>query len=351
MKITHCMFTMKTGGAQMLLVDLLNGFSTNHLTSLIIVNNEYDLNILKLLNKNVKVYFINRPMGSKNPFYLLKLNYLLLKIGSDIIHTHETNMVNFIYYLNAKLLLTVHDVSHEIKSISRFDSIISISGAVSNDVFKRYKITSKIIANGVDMHLFVKKENYTISDNKKFKIVQISRLIHEKKGQDILINSIIDVEKNNLNFQLQIDFIGDGPSELYLKELVKKNKLKSEINFLGNKNKNWIIQNLSDYHLLIQPSIYEGFGLTILEGFSANIPVIASNIDGPAEILKGLNFNFLFTVNNPERCASKIISIIKLYDQNLIKELVDDSYKSLFKKYDIKNTIDGYEDCYKRLFK
>jgi glycosyltransferase involved in cell wall biosynthesis len=258
-------------------------------------------------------------------------------------------MINFIYYPNAKLLLTVHDVSHELQSISRFDSIISISEAVSNDIFKRHDITSKIIANGVAMHLFRKKDNYTISDNKKFKIVQISRLIHEKKGQDILINSMVDVERYNLNFQLQIDFIGDGPSELYLKELVKKKKIKSEINFRGNKNKKWITQNLSDYDLLIQPSIYEGFGLTILEGFSANIPVIASDIDGPAEILKDLNFEFLFSVNNPERCASKIISIIKLYEQNLIKELVEDSYEKLFKKYDVRNTINGYENCYSTL--
>lgn len=346
MKITHCIFTMKTGGAQILLVDLLNGLNVNNELHLIIVNNEFEEDILSYINQNIKIHFIKRPKGSKNPYYILKLNYLLSRIKSDIINIHEVNMVNFILKNNSKLVLTIHDISHKLKSLSRIDLLVSISKAVSNDVFLRYNKTSKIINNGVEMQLFQKKKIHKIHFEKNIKIVQLSRLMHQKKGQDVLINSIAEVEKLVPNYKFQIDFIGSGPSESYLIELIEKIKIKSVFNFLGNKNKKWLIENLSNYDLLVQPSLYEGFGLTIIEGFSAGLPVIASNIDGPQEILNTLNFDFTFTVNSPKECANKIISIINLYEQSVIKKLVFDSYNKLFKKYDIKNTINGYQNCY-----
>ncbi|MDA8155868.1 MAG: glycosyltransferase [Actinomycetota bacterium] len=62
--------------------------------------------------------------------------------------------------------------------------------------------------------------------------------------------------------------------------------------FLGPMNRARIYENLCNYDLLVHPSRYEGFGLTVLEGIAAGLPALASkkNVE---EYLARLNSNFV----------------------------------------------------------
>lgn len=63
--------------------------------------------------------------------------------------------------------------------------------------------------------------------------------------------------------------------------------LEDHVIFEGLKEQAWIYENLCRYDLFIQPSRYEGFGLTVAEAISAKVPVLVSNIEGPLEIIDG----------------------------------------------------------------
>lgn len=51
------------------------------------------------------------------------------------------------------------------------------------------------------------------------------------------------------------------------------------------KNQEWIYHNLCNFDLFIQPSRFEGFGLTVAEAIAAKVTVLVSNIQGPMEII------------------------------------------------------------------
>lgn len=348
MKIVHCIFTMVTGGAQMLVVDILNSLSNCNDVSLIIVNDYYDSDVIKMLNSNINVCIIKRKIGSKNPIPILKLNRIVYILKPDIFHCHESNIIRLFLFKAFKTILTIHDVGIENFYENKYDKLVSISKCVSQDVNDRKNIKSTIINNGIAFEKFRRRINFLLLNTEKFYIIQVSTLFHKKKGQDILIAAVHKLVKI---YKLPIDltFIGSGDSLEFLKQMTEDLDMKSSIHFKGTQPRNWIINNLSNYHLLVQPSRYEGFGLTVVEGIAAGIPVLASNVDGPKDILDKWKNLFLFESDDVDDCVNKITTIYNFYISNEIQSKIEDVYNKVYEKYKIDNMLSGYYQIYSQL--
>lgn len=70
-----------------------------------------------------------------------------------------------------------------------------------------------------------------------------------------------------------------------------------------------LLQAYSACAMTVVPSIYEGFGLPVLEAMACEAPVIASGNSSMSEILK--TEAFLFDGNNPDDIANKIIFVLQ----------------------------------------
>jgi glycosyltransferase involved in cell wall biosynthesis len=339
---------METGGAQILTVDLLNEMCINHSVSLIIVNNKFNKSLLEKVNKSVKIYFINRQEGSKNPLPILKFNALLLKINPDIIHCHEPKMATIIKVKRAKLIYTIHDIGIKTTYFNRYNSLIAISDAVKADAKLKIKYDVKTIYNGISNELFKQRKSHSLDKNTSIKLVQISRLVHEKKGQDILLRSLSKFIKT-YNNNITLDIIGSGESLNFLIELTKTLDIEKNVAFLGEKDRNWIYNNLCNYHMLVQPSRYEGFGLTLIEGFAAGLLVLASDIDGPSEIIDKTERGFLFKNENTDDLARVLLEIFQLYINNEVPKLITSSPNVAESIYSIKSCSRKYLQEYNSL--
>ncbi len=73
-----------------------------------------------------------------------------------------------------------------------------------------------------------------------------------------------------------LDIVGDGPLQ---EELLAKHGKSSGITFHGRKRQDEVIGLLRQAFLLLHPTDLESFGLTILEGMAAGIPVITHRLD------------------------------------------------------------------------
>ena len=74
---------------------------------------------------------------------------------------------------------------------------------------------------------------------------------------------------------------------------------------------------------LIYPSIYEGFGIPLIEAFSMGCPVIASDIPTTQEICSGAYIGF--EPKNPDSLRNAVIRI--LYDSRIKEDLIEKGYK------------------------
>jgi glycosyltransferase involved in cell wall biosynthesis len=330
------------GGAEILTVELLNYMCINNDVTLIIVNNNWDNQLLKQIDRRVKLFFIKRRIGSPNPIPIIDLNILLYRLKPDIIHCHDSKMGKLIRISGAKIVYTIHAMGIPVDSYHHYDLLIAISDAVHNDVSSKCITSLKTIYNGINVAAFKCRLNYDYQEGEPFKIVQVSRLNHENKGQDILLYALAQLKKEH-KVNIVYDMIGKGESREYLQELIYQLGLEGSANLIGEKDREWLYSNLSNYHLLVQPSRYEGFGLTILEGLAAGIPVLASDIDGPGEIVRKTTGGLLFVNGDVQSCADAILQILEMYKAGEAAEFMS-------QVIDLKQTDFTLESCAKRYY-
>lgn len=346
MKVVHLIFSFNTGGSETMLVDIVDEQINQAEISLIIINKKYNIELIHKIDKRVNVFFIDRTESSINPFPIIRLNVLLLKMNADVLHCHHHNISPLLVpSLKKKAVLTIHDVGVDTKYFARYKKLFAISKTVKNDIQVRSGINAVLVYNGICLNKVLKKDYTNI--NNLFKIIIVSRLDHKKKGQHFAIEALQILNRKGIS-NIRLDLIGTGNSKQYLTELTSKYGLNEQVFFLGLRDRDYIYSHLKDYDLLLQPSLYEGFGLTVVEGMAAKVPVLVSNIDGPREIIENEKYGFQFSSGDINNLADTIISIYHKYmlqDQLLLK-VVDTAYEHAKKNFDISITAENYLENY-----
>ena len=273
MKIIHVVWSLKFGGIETMLVNLANAqVDLNQGVSVIIINDNWDEKLLSSFNSKVKIIKLHKKLGSKNPFFIFNLNYFLLNLSPNVIHLHFSNIISLLLpTFRQKILFTLHSMpfgkinkktgiykflpflnlknrSGNVKDIDKV-KVVAISNAVQKSLKEKYSVDSDVICNGIITKNFSQREPHLHLDPDIFKIVQVGRLEHEPKGQDLLINAVANLPNN-----VYVDFIGDGPSKEFLQKLVEDLKVEDKVTFMGSKDSKYIQINLCNYDLLVQPS-------------------------------------------------------------------------------------------------
>jgi glycosyltransferase involved in cell wall biosynthesis len=146
--------------------------------------------------------------------------------------------------------------------------------------------------------------------------------LSEEKGISSLLEAFI-----NTNLPLKI--IGTGPLESFAREKIAASP---NIELLGFLDKQQIYEYLRKSIALIFPSVLpETFGLSIVEAFSAKVPVITTNIGGPAEIVQD-GVNGLQVA--PETPFDLQTAARKLFENSTLREeLAINAYQTYITRY------------------
>ena len=191
-----------------------------------------------------------------------------------------------------------------------------------------------IIENGVSLCNF--KKISTKEHSKDNHIIMISRFA-KMKDQETLIRAMQYLESN-----ADLVLVGDGPTRKHCEDIAKGMNLSHKIHFLGERTD--IVELLNNSTIGVQSSKWEGFGLTAVEIMAAHIPVIATNVDGLRQVVE--NAGLLFEVGDAKDLAKIIDTLLQnhvLYDNVALK-----CYERA-QLYDIKNTVNSYQEIYKSL--
>lgn len=343
MKIIHCFFSFNVGGAESMLVDIMNEQVKDNEVILLVLNDSYTESLLKAIDEKVEIKLLNRKRGSKSILPILKLNYYIRKQNPDVVHVHSSSLVRVIKIHKSTLYFTAHDMGCPNKYFNKFHKLFAISNAVETDIRSKGNYNVKLIPNGVNISKIKTKSNY---DSKYlFKIVQVANLISNKKGQDILLEALALVIHKYQIDNITVDFIGHGDSLSELEQLVKQLDIEKNVNFLGLRDRDYVYSHLCDYDMMCHPSRFEGFGLVVAEGMAAKIPVLVTTGDGPFEIIAGGKYGYYFERESVEDCAAKIVDIYQNYENRSM--IVERAYQHIQDEYSIKKTARKYLEEYK----
>lgn len=330
-----------------MLVDIANAQKeAGHNVSVIVINEHIDREITGRIRDGIRVFEINRKRSGINPLPLLKLFMALnFRIKPDVIHAHDHTIGKLMKFISKRpVVLTIHGPGLETEPMNYFSKLYAISRSVKKDVESRSTLNCEVLYNGIDSTAVQKRK--ISSPGRPLRVVMVKRLNHERKGQDLLIEAAKRIIHEKGRKQIRFDLIGDGESRSFLEDMISEFDLKDHVFLLGNMNRDEVYGRLSEYDLFVHPSRFEGFGLTVTEAMAAKLPVVASNIEGPAEILQNGRYGLMFEKDDVDGLVNQILKAGEMYTTGEMEEFVEKAYAHCIANFDIKITANKYSESY-----
>ncbi|MEK7495268.1 MAG: glycosyltransferase family 1 protein [Patescibacteria group bacterium] len=321
----------------------------------------YALNILnyfcKVADENIKftIYLKNKPLldlPEENEFFKYKVvkgHFLWSQIYLPIeLYFHKNIDVYFspAHYLPrfcpVKQIVTIHDLAYlyfpedftkkdlwQLKNWTKFSiknaaQIIAVSKTTKKDIIKNYGVNERkisVIYNGFEKQFNkLKIDNLKFIENCKLKIenyILFVGTIQPRKNLEVLIDAFNKFIQTNKDFKL---IIAGKKGWLYksIFEKVKTMSLEDKVIFTGHVADEELIWYYRSAFCLILPSLYEGFGIPVLEAMNYGCPTILSMTSSLPEI--GGDASLYFDPKNSDDLLEKLIT---LHDNDkLRKELI-----------------------------
>ena len=358
-RILYVITSLGIGGAERLLLSHLK----------LLDHKRYEFHVCALWNKpddlvnDISYYSTITSLGIKSrfsPSAITQLAKLIKQTKPDIIHSHlfQPRIYSAMAHIisNYGILIThkhnkVNPKKHNILIILEMISIllskkvIAISNSVKTSLRKIELVRSKkifVLHNGIDYQKFFK-----IADSNK--ILKVNPIIfgticrlEPQKGISYLLLAMKFILTKFPSAQLEI--VGDGSLQQELKELTEKLGISNSVKFFGKFTD--VIPFYRRMNIFILPSVYEGFGIVLLEAMAAGVPVIATNVDGIREVVINGESGILIPPKNPEAIAEAILKLIE--NPQLVKKLVDGGLMRS-KSFDIKEHVMKLDNFYANL--
>lgn len=355
MKILHIITSLKTGGAEKLMVDLLpllkqDGYDV----SLAIMNPERTPFYHQLEKSGVKIIDMKWKGSYYNPLYIFQ--FIKLIKNFDIVHAHLATPQLFSAFSSVVCSVALYATEHSTNNrrrgcwwyrkidrwvYNRYKVITCVSdGARQNLISHIGNVKAKIITveNGINLTKYMNAvELNGMKDPSKIVLVMVGSL-REQKDQDTIMRALALLPRNTFELWL----VGDGDRKKTLEELSRDLGVEQEVKFLGIRFD--VPQILRTADLAVMSSHWEGFGLAAVEAMAAGLPVIASNVPGLASVVDG--YGLLFKPGDAKDLADKILT---LWNNEIERERVVSLCKQRAKIYDIQTMKEKFEEIYTSL--
>lgn len=166
-------------------------------------------------------------------------------------------------------------------------------------------VRSKLVEGGLPAEKISVKTNFVYPDpgtrtGRGEYAIHVSRLVPEKG-----VRTLLEAFKL-LSNTIPLRIVGDGPLRSELEEKKNRENL-SSICFEGWLPRQRGLERIADARFLVSPSEwFEPFGINIIEAFACGVPVIASRLGGPSEIVEDGRTGLHFTPGDPDDLAAKV---------------------------------------------
>ena len=366
--VLHVISSLSMGGAEKMLCDILEvGARRNCFRyHVLVINNVADVQLLgRLKASNVGVHLLRRPPASRNPFYLLKSIRLMLVVRPRIVHCHGIHPLFWSLCASCfpgrrmRFLLTVHYAG--ISRLARFnhwlvsafaDQIVAISQAVKLDCCKAGFARARCIYNGIDLAVYDLVTTPGGRKENEYSIITVGRLSSEpttpaEKGHDLLIEALALCRSCGISVRAK--FVGpesgfEPGARAKLEALARKLDVADSIEFTGNRNDVPALLKAADVFVLASRN--EAFGLALVEAMAAGLPVVASDVGSPREILRDGKDGLMFRSGDAHSLAE---ALVRLFRDSTLRQQLASRALTRAQDFSIEKTVAGYEALYRQV--
>jgi len=267
------------------------------------------------------------------PRSLWRLRKLMRSFRPDVVNVHfPDHQIRFVLALRRRfefrLVVSLH--GHDVERVQdsntsnhsvtkrrlqlilrEADAVTACSHHLLNQAVQiEPSIASKgqVIHNGIDPKRFVDKSFHV---HPRPYVFAFGRLTH-KKGFDLLLEAFAQAKSAAPEIDLLI--AGEGEEHDALELRAQQLGLRSRVHFLGRATQAEVVRLLNGSLFVVVPSRCEPFGIVALEVLAANKPVLATKVDGLAELLSEFSYGTVVTLVDPnvEKLATGLRQMFEL---------------------------------------
>ena len=368
-KLLILITTLQAGGAEKVLIDLLNSIDNSlyDITVISFLGGIHEkrlpahINYIKIIKTKIRLfqrlmmkYYFSIISRRKTAKKIIRNNYdieiaYLEGLPTQIIAAHQStaSKLAFIHTNPMKnpVFRNLYSSNEALKKdYNSFDNIVFVSEDAKKG-FEEYGFSSNkeiVLHNVIDINnikrLSEEKADTPFS-TKGLKIISVGRLTEEKAFYR-LINAACELEKENLDFEIFI--IGDGLLRNELNALKDKLNVKS-VKLLGYRDNPYPYYRCSD--LYVCSSKVEGYSTAVAEAVILGLPVLTTDCSGMSEILHD-GENGIITQNNTASFTDGLRRIIT--DSNLLNQ-IKTSAKEYSSSANSEESLEAYYNLFNRL--
>jgi len=137
-----------------------------------------------------------------------------------------------------------------------------------------------------------------------------------------------DLQKQAAVLGLRYDILGRKQNEKTKNDEILKYNTPSSLLLAGHCND--VRQYLAAGDIFILPSLYEGFGIAVLEAMAAGLPVVVTNVGGLPEIIQDGVHGFLVSPYDSDALAAKINVLIASPEKRVLMSQGNKKYSEQF---------------------
>lgn len=260
------------------------------------------------------------------------------------------------YTKNMKFVLTIHDLAiKKLKTVGSLkntiiqkmflgksmriaDKFIAISKATKKDIMELFGINEEkisLVYNGVNIDTSINvSEEEKKAIKEKFKIQEQPYIffistIEPRKNVETLIKAFEYIKNSGKSNMKLIIAGGLGWKYDEVLKLYENSKYKEDIIMLGyieKKEKKYLFENAKCF---VYPSLYEGFGLPVLEAMENKALIVTTNVSSLPEVGGDIAFYFNDVLDEKE-LGEKILEAINL-DEDKKKVRIENGLKQVEK--------------------
>ena len=350
--------SLNLGGAETSLVTLLNNLDySKYNVDLILFSKENFF--LKYIPAQVNVIFAEYPklglldrisfkiskalrLSEFHPAQLLwpvvKGRFKVFDKKYDIVHAYNQGFVTYYTadYINADVKFAWINIDYQKVNYNidfdntyykKFDQVIAISDEVQRGFEEELKkINAKIPVALVKLFTDEKILNLRAAeklpitfDPNKINIVTTCRLT-KQKGLHLAVESCKALLDKGHNIHWYV--VGEGTERAFLENLIAEHKVGDHFTLFGITDNPFPFMKASDIY--VQTSLFEGWGLTVIEAVLLQKLVVTTNFPTAYDIIEDNKTGLIAEMNSPS-IVSKIEQLIR--DQNLKNTIADNLSK------------------------
>jgi len=199
-------------------------------------------------------------------------------------------------------------------AVAHAAAVTGVSHSVVTDLRERFGLTAGIVVpNGVDLG----PDDRPSPDDRPGPthprpptpgtVFAVGRL-EAVKGYDLLVEALPHLRATVADARLRLG--GSGSQEAALRATARRLGVADAVEFLGRLTPDQVADEMASADVVVVPSRREAFGIVVLEAWRSDTALVATDRDGPAELIRDGVDGVLVDPTDPQALASAVARVL-----------------------------------------